>query len=155
MMVNFSPHKARLHMRLAIGMAVAGLFALATTAALIIGGLLLVAERAEWHSLGPFTELQHREPQLLNIENHEFYLVWIDAAPIALSTRDPHKGVCVIRWFEQERFFADPCGGTVYMPDGSYRRGPSLRSMDQFAVRQVDGRVEVNVKRLTLGRNHP
>jgi Rieske Fe-S protein len=91
---------------------------------------------------------------LRTIEHHEFYLVWVDSTPIALSTTDPHMGVCQIRWLEQERFFADPCGGSVYLLDGSYRRGPSPRSMDTFALRVVDGRLEVNLQRVTYGQRH-
>jgi hypothetical protein len=153
MTVKFSPNKARLHMSLAIGMTVAGLIVMIAAAALLIE-FLLAAERLEWRSIGSVAELQRAEPVLLAVDSHEFYLIWVDARPIALSTRDPHRGVCRIRWFEQERFFADACGGTVYLPDGSYRRGPSPRSMDQFAMRVIDGQLEVNVKRVTRGRNH-
>jgi hypothetical protein len=134
-------------------MVIAGLFALAAAAVLIFD-LLGVAERSEWHSLGLAGEIRSPHPQPYRVDDREFYLVWVDSAPIALSTTDPHKGVCHIRWFEQERFFADPCGGTVYLSDGSYHHGPSPRSMDQFAVRMAGGRVEVNVYRVTPGRNH-
>jgi hypothetical protein len=151
--VRITSSRARLHVSLAAGIAVAGLLALAVAAALLFD-LLGLAERSEWHSVGLITELHNSQPQLYQIEQREFYLVWVDATPVALSIIDPHKGVCRIRWFEQERFFADPCGGTVYLSDGSYRNGPSPRSMDQFAVRMVDGRIEVNIKRATLGRSH-
>jgi hypothetical protein len=153
MTVKSAPNTARLHMSLAISMAVAGLLAMIVAAALLIE-LLLAAERLEWHSIGSIAELQRVEPVLLAVEGQEFYLIWMDATPIALSTRDPHRGVCKIRWFGQERLFADACGGTVYLPDGSYHRGPSPRSMDQFAIRVIDERVEVNVTRVTRGRNH-
>ncbi|MDQ2996435.1 MAG: hypothetical protein M3R61_05185 [Chloroflexota bacterium] len=132
---------------------IAGLIAMIATAALLIG-FLSAAERLAWRSIGSVAELQHAEPILLAIDNHEFYLIWLDATPSALSTRDPHRGVCTIRWFERERFFADPCGGSVYLLDGSYRRGPSPRAMDQFAVRVVDQHVVVNVLRVTIGRKH-
>jgi hypothetical protein len=151
--MSTSASRARIHLGLAISMTIAGLIAVIATAVLL-SGFLLAAERLEWRSLGSVAELQRADPLLLAVDNHEFYLVWMDMTPSALSTRDPHRGVCMIRWFEQERFFVDPCGGTVYLPDGSYRRGPSPRSMDQFAVRVVDRRVEVNVQRVTLGRKH-
>jgi hypothetical protein len=151
--VSTSVSKARLHVSLAAGVAIAGLFAF-TLAAALLWDLLGVAEQSEWQAVGLIANLQSPQPQLLQVEQREFYLIWVDATPIALSTTDPHKGVCRIRWFEQERFFADPCGGTVYLPDGSYRNGPSPRSMDQFAVRLVDGQVEININRVTLGRKH-
>jgi hypothetical protein len=151
--VSTSLSRARLRVRLAAGAAVAGLLALAVAAALIVN-LLGLAEQSEWQAVGLIAELHSPQPRLHRIVDREFYLVWVDATPIALSTTDPHKGICRIRWFERERFFADPCGGTVYLPDGSYRNGPSPRNMDQFALRTIDGRVEVNVHRVTLGRNH-
>ena len=151
--MSTSASRAHIHIRLAIGLAITGFIALIATAALLIG-FLSAAERWEWRSIGSVAELQHAEPILLTIDNHEFYLIWLDATPSALSTRDPHRGVCTIRWFERERFFADPCGGSVYLPDGSYRRGPSPRDMDQFAVRVVDQYVEVNLLRVTFGQTH-
>lgn len=120
----------------------------------MIWNLLGYAERSEWHAVGSIAELQGSQPQLHRIEQREFYLVWVGATPVALSTVDPHTGMCRIRWFEQEHFFADPCGGTVYLANGSYRNGPSPRSMDLFAVRMVDGWVEVNIHHVTLGQNH-
>ena len=122
MTVNFSPNKGRLHMSLAISTAIAGLITMLAIAALLIG-FLLAAERLEWRLLGYVAGLRHDEPVLLTIDNHEFYLIWVDKAPIALSTRDPHRGECKIRWFKQEHYFADPCGGTIYLLDGSYRNG--------------------------------
>ena len=83
-------------MRLTTGMAVAGLIVIIATAALLIE-LLLAAERMEWHSIGSVAELQRAEPVLFAVNSQEFYLTWVDATPIALSTRDPHKGVCSIR----------------------------------------------------------
>jgi nitrite reductase/ring-hydroxylating ferredoxin subunit len=151
--VSTSASKAHIHIRLAIGLVIAGLIAIIATAVLLIG-FLSAAERLEWRSIGSVAELQRAEPILLAIDNHEFYLIWLDVTPSALSTRDPHRGVCKIRWIERERLFADPCGGSMYLPDGSYRRGPSPRNMDQFEVRVVDGQVEINVHRVTLGRKH-
>jgi hypothetical protein len=151
--VKTSPSKARLHISLAVSMMIAGLIVMIATVALV-SQFLLAAERLEWRLLGSVDELQRGEPVLLAIDNHEFYLIWVDMTPIALSTRDPHRGICKIRWFEQERYFADPCGGTVYRLDGTYRNGPSPRSMDQFALRVIEGRVEVNVNQVTLGRDH-
>jgi nitrite reductase/ring-hydroxylating ferredoxin subunit len=151
--MSTSVSRVRLQVSLAAALAVAGLLALAGAAALLFD-LLGVAERSEWQVVGLIAELQSPEPQLHEIEQREFYLVWADGTPVALSTTDPHRGVCRIRWFERERFFADPCGGTVYLPDGSYRNGPSPRNMDRFAARLADGRVEVNLNRRILGRNH-
>jgi hypothetical protein len=151
--MSTSASRARIHIRLVIGMAVAGLIATIAITALL-ASFLLAAEHLEWRAIGPVAELQRAEPLLLTVEGQEFYLIGAGTTPIALSTRDPHRGECKIRWFEQERYFADPCGGSMYLPDGSYRRGPSPRSMDRFAVRVVDRRVEVNVRRVTLGRKH-
>src|SRR5215212_8176997 len=105
--MSTSSSRARLHIGLAISMTIVGLITLSTIAALLIG-FLLAAERLEWRSIGSAAELQRAEPTLLAIDDREFYLVWGDASPIALSTRDPHRGECKIRWFDQERFFADP-----------------------------------------------
>src|SRR5688500_13299339 len=83
--VSTSASKAHIHIRLAIGLVIAGLIAIIATAVLLIG-FLSAAERLEWRSIGSVAELQRAEPVLLAIDNHEFYLIWLDVTPSALST---------------------------------------------------------------------
>lgn len=148
-MTSVSSRAAQARLALALSVAAALLLAVATVSAAVAGMLA----RPEWRPIGTAAELRQAVPQLYTLENSEFYLAWVGSTPIALSTRDPHKG-CRIRWYPEWRLFADPCGGSAYDPDGRYRSGPSPRSMDELPTRVVGGRVEVDITRITPGRQH-
>lgn len=142
--------RAQLRLGLALAATLALLLTLAMAAAIATAMLL----PREWHALGTVRELRG-VPQLRFVAGKEIYLVWDGDTPLTLSTRDPHSGVCQIRWWTDWGLFADPCGGSAYQPNGDYWRGPSPRSMDRFGVRVVDGVVEVNVDQFAPGASHP
>lgn len=68
---------------------------------------------------------------------------------LALYQRDP-QSTCLLPWQIGEERFIDPCHGSHYTYTGDYMRGPSWRSLDQFAV-TIDERGDVIVDVGKLG----
>lgn len=139
---------------LALGAGTALLLLITATAALAAAMLL----PSGWHSLGQAAELRQARPVLVHVGAREFYLVWQNDTPLALSTLDPHDRFAgcdqPIRFDPAARRFSAPCGGATYQIDGTYLRGPSPRSMDRFATRIQHGRLEVDIGEIILGQDH-
>ncbi len=155
MTTAFPLDRARMRLVLALGLAIALAFVLATAAAIVVGMLW----PSTTQTLGPVGKLRRAAPQLFSVGNHEFYLAWNDSTPVALSTIDPHSYIrpCAgpIRFDQRFQSFVDPCGGSVYQPDGTYIRGPSPRNMDRFALWIENDNVKVDISRLIPGQPHP
>lgn len=118
-------------------------------ALMLIGMVTIVAVgllgSSQWYTIASVADVRQNEPRLYTIQGVEIYLSWVDAKPIALSTRDPHPAGCPIRWSSEENLFIEPCLGSLYMRDGRYHRGPSPRSMDRFAMRVIGNRIQVDL----------
>jgi len=140
---------------LALGLAIALASAFASAAAIVVGMLSWSTTR----TLGPVGELRRATPQLFVIDDHEFYVGWNASTPVALSTIDPHSHIrpCAgpIRFDQRFQSFVDPCGGSMYQPDGTYIRGPSPRDMDRFALWTENDNFKVDVNRVIAGQPHP
>lgn len=71
---------------------------------------------------------------------------------LALYQRDP-QSTCLVPWQTGEERFIDPCHGSHYTYTGDYVRGPSWRSLDQFAVTiNEHGEVIVDVGKFGAGK---
>src|SRR5689334_14248133 len=81
-----------------------------------------------WKSLTAIVTPPPSDPQYYSLDNTELYLVWIEATPIALSSQTPslrEGNGCRLIWVTDEQLFVDPCGGSRFFRDGSYKYGPS------------------------------
>jgi hypothetical protein len=128
---------------------------------LFIASMLLIVLR--WWSPSPWqpfhsATLPHlADPQHYTIADVDFYLVWLDHTPLALSTVTPTlqaEGSCQIRWAEGEQLFVDPCGGSRFLRDGSYKYGPAPRSLSRLPVRIVNDTIEIDPMHIQLGVPH-
>jgi menaquinol-cytochrome c reductase iron-sulfur subunit len=62
---------------------------------------------------------------------------------VAFDPRCTHAG-CAFEWTDQDRY-ACLCHDAFFAPDGAVISGPPPRPLDRFGVREVDGRVELEV----------
>jgi cytochrome b6-f complex iron-sulfur subunit len=69
---------------------------------------------------------------------------------MALYQKCVHLG-CRVPFCQQSQWFECPCHGSKYNRAGEYRDGPAPRSMDRFAVRVVNGQVQVDTSQVILG----
>ncbi len=87
---------------------------------------------------------------VLEIRQMRGYLTKVDGEAVALWWRCPHLG-CKVPWCESSGQFECPCHGSVFNRVGEYRRGPSPRGMDRFAMTVEDGVVVVDTGSITDG----
>lgn len=124
-------------------------------AIITMGGLLYWASgEVGWKEVGRDSEMDLGVPYLHEIDEVFVYMVLLESGPIALKTDDPHPKACEIRWSDEVALFGEPCLGSQYELDGSYRLGPSPRSMDHYLVRINNGFVQVRLNSVTLGEEH-
>lgn len=72
--------------------------------------------------------------------------VWLLRTPnrlVAISVLCTHLG-CMPNWIAGDRQFKCPCDGSTFAPDGLNLTGPAPRPLDRFAIRLVNGNVEVD-----------
>lgn len=119
---------------------------------IIAAGLMYwSSEQLGWKEVVMFSEMEQGVPYLHEINDVTLYLIMLEGGLVALKTDDPHPKGCGNRWNEEVVGFSEPCLGTIYELDGSYRAGPSPRSMDQYSVRIKNGAVQVRLNSVTLG----
>ncbi len=118
----------------------------------------------EWWSPSPWKPLTAiiaplpTDPEYYRYDSTEVYLVWIDHTPIVLSTQTPsaqESNGCRLKWDIAEQLFVDPCGGSRFFRDGTYKYGPSPRSLSRFPIRIVDDHLEVDLTHPQPGSPHP
>lgn len=63
----------------------------------------------------------------------------------AYSSKCTHLG-CPVRWIPSAELFMCPCHGGVYFKDGDVAAGPPPQPLQQFPVRVLNDRVEVQWK---------
>ena len=92
------------------------------------------------------------EPYPLKSER-PFFIVNTGAELIALGNKPPHYIFrnCTIRWDWMEKWFNEPCGGSQFNLDGSYRSGPSPRAMDRHPLKMEGDQVWVDTTRMIEG----
>lgn len=66
-----------------------------------------------------------------------FYLVSTKDEMVALSSRSPRKAGCWIDWSREDKIFIEPCFGTRFKLDGTYKSGPPM-NMDRYPLK-LDG----------------
>jgi len=137
-------------------------FAFLLACLLFISSILLILPAwwspSPWKALTAIVTPLPSDPQHYSLDGTELYLVWIDRTPIALSTQTPSLrgwNGCRLKWDTNEQLFVDPCGGSRFFRDGSYKYGPSPRSLTRLPIRVVDDRLEVDPTHLQLGSPHP
>lgn len=69
---------------------------------------------------------------------------------MALYRKCPHLG-CSVPWCPPAKWFECPCHGSKYSVNGEYRDGPAPRSLDQFRVEIVGGKVVVDTATVIQG----
>jgi menaquinol-cytochrome c reductase iron-sulfur subunit len=73
-----------------------------------------------------------------------------DGGFVAFSVNCTHLG-CPVRWVSDAKLFLCPCHGGVYTQDGEVAGGPPPRSLFQYPVRVLDGKVEILSSELPIG----
>jgi len=68
---------------------------------------------------------------------------------IAFSVNCRHLG-CPVKWVAGAELFMCPCHGGVYYRDGSVAAGPPPEGLATYAVRVVNGRVEIQTGPIPL-----
>lgn len=148
-----SERQARRNLILALGVLAAVLLTLAAVALVTFG--IVTRERSPlWRSVAPASDLAAGVPARYAVDAQMIYLVPGQAAPLALSARDPYRG-CVVAWDAGEQRFVDPCFGSRYLADGSYERGPSPRGLDRFPARLAGGQVQIDINNAQTGPARP
>ena len=61
---------------------------------------------------------------------------------IAFSVNCTHMG-CPVRWLASAELFMCPCHGGIYYKDGTVAAGPPPKPLYRFAVRVVNGSVQI------------
>lgn len=69
---------------------------------------------------------------------------------MALYRKCVHLG-CSVPWCPPAKWFECPCHGSKYSFNGEYRDGPAPRSLDQFRVEIVDGKIVVDTSQILQG----
>lgn len=69
---------------------------------------------------------------------------------MALYRKCPHLG-CSVPWCTPAKWFECPCHGSKYSINGEYRDGPAPRSLDQFKVNIVNGKLIVDTSTIIQG----
>ena len=80
----------------------------------------------------------------------KFWLVNTADGPKALYMVCTHLG-CLYKWEASKQRFECPCHGSKFSYEGYYIEGPAPRSLDTFAITQVDGQLVVDTGKKTLG----
>jgi hypothetical protein len=85
--------------------------------------------------------------------DRRFFVVNTGGELLALSNKPPHDRFryCSIHWSSAEGRFLEPCGGSQFGLDGSYRSGPSPRAMDRHLLRIEGEQVWVDTSRSIEG----
>ena len=96
------------------------------------------------------TELLEQTAAPTGYMNGKFWLVNTADGPKALYMVCTHLG-CLYKWEPSKARFECPCHGSKFSHDGYYIEGPAPRSLDTFAVNQVDGQLVVDTGKKTLG----
>lgn len=110
-----------------------------------------------WRAFASVASARSADPQRYTIDKADFYLAWIDGAPLALSASTPSAqggDSCQVRWSQEERLFVDPCGGSRFLRDGGYKYGPAPRSLSRFSVRIAGDRLEIDPAHIQPGAPH-
>lgn len=69
---------------------------------------------------------------------------------MALYRKCVHLG-CSVPWCSPSKWFECPCHGSKYSVNGEYRDGPAPRSLDQFRVEIVGGKIIVDTATIIQG----
>jgi len=69
---------------------------------------------------------------------------------MALYRKCVHLG-CSVPWCPPAKWFECPCHGSKYSINGEYRDGPAPRSLDQFRVEIVGGKIVVDTSTIIPG----
>ncbi|HLF69581.1 MAG TPA: ubiquinol-cytochrome c reductase iron-sulfur subunit [Actinomycetota bacterium] len=69
---------------------------------------------------------------------------------MALYRKCVHLG-CSVPWCDSAKFFECPCHGSKYSVNGEWRDGPAPRSLDQFRVEIVGGKLVVDTSSVIEG----
>lgn len=67
----------------------------------------------------------------------------------AFSVHCTHLG-CPVRWMPDAKLFLCPCHGGVYYGDGSVAAGPPPAPLFTYAVRVVDGEVQIRASSIPI-----
>lgn len=111
-----------------------------------------------WKAFASVASARPADPQRYTISDADFYLVWLDGAPLALRAATPGAQAgdgCRVSWSAEEKLFVDPCGGSRFLRDGSYKYGPAPRGLSHFPVRIAGDDIEIDAAHIQPGAPHP
>ena len=151
-MVNMRTPAIRRQFLLTVALIAVIFFSLAAVSG-VMYGIITRPRTPRWQALGAATSLLAAEPQRATFEAQIVFVVANADGPLVLNARDPLRG-CVVAWVSAEQQFIDPCYGSHYRIDGTYLSGPSPRGLDQFAARNNNGTIEIDLNRPLLGAAH-
>lgn len=150
--------RRRLLMALSIG---AGGFAAALAGIPMIGFFfspMLKKYPAVWRDVGPLEQFKVGDTVKVNLVTSsglpwdgpaQLVAAWLrrnDQENLTVySSKCTHLG-CPVRWIPSAELFMCPCHGGVYFKDGDVAAGPPPQPLQQFPVRVLNNRVEVQWK---------
>jgi hypothetical protein len=86
-------------------------------------------------------------PHALRTDTARLYLVNTGEQVLALHVYHPNPPYCFINWNEEESVFVDPCLGTQFYLDGSYKAGPPA-NMSLLALEVDEERIWVDLNKI-------
>ncbi len=123
---------------------------------------LLKPEKVTWRNVGMLDEFPIGSTKLVKFENAdpESYAgvttktaSWLRRTDkgnfIAFAANCSHLG-CPVRWEENAELFMCPCHGGVYYKDGTVAAGPPPKPLTKYAVRILNGQVQIQTAPLPI-----
>lgn len=122
---------------------------------LIVTGVVLwfALPHPDFRPIGMTTDFPPASDPYQRRAEQIYFIVNTGKEIIVLSSNPPRPYTlpCRMKWDSDRNIFTDPCFGTQFNLDGSYRNGPAFRNMDSHPFQIIDGEIWVDTNRIILG----
>ena len=115
-----------------IGIAALAFLGLGTLAAIFLPD----APSSQGPRLATTEELEDRG--VIEVAEHDIFVVWNDGEPLVLSADAQHVGDDVV-WCESSQMFESPAHGEKFDSRGYYYGGPARAGLGRYAYSVIDG----------------
>lgn len=92
-----------------------------------------------------------REEEVIFLDEHDVFLVFIDGDPLALSDDPQHLEGEHAEWCGSSKMFETPTHGEKFDRRGYYYGGPAQKGLDRYPVRIEGDGIYVNLDELIPG----
>ena len=103
--------------------------------------------KTDYLTIGPVTDYPPRDtPYLIHINQatSPFWLVNLGSEIRIFVPNSPDALHCRYAWVEVTIRFEDPCSGSTFALDGTYRGGPAYRGLDQYPFSIQQGQIQID-----------